>query len=261
MPDLRNQLSKIRVNRVTEERKQREEIRSTSSSVEIIKEIEVSEEIVEEIRASMEAQKQEIKNQEPPPSPLAMGHVPPNTGMITPGASPTPADSGAGVEEVEEEAEEGELMSQPNLPPRQLPASPETGKCTSQEKSPPRQFLASPESGECFSSSGDDNNVNRVTPFLRKHNNNHQKSGERMRSRGPNEFPNVQERDLDRPLTPPSPIYQDTEQDLEAPRPSYTKCEYGRMVEIHETAPPRRLSPTAGESAHEAPRDGKHEDL
>ena len=58
LPDLRERLSKIKVDRVTKERKQREEIHSTSSSVEIIEEIRpISGEMVEEIRGAMDAQK------------------------------------------------------------------------------------------------------------------------------------------------------------------------------------------------------------
>ena len=59
LPDLRERLSKIKVDRVTKERK---EIHSTSSSVEIIGEIRpISGEIAEKSRGDMDAQKQDTK--------------------------------------------------------------------------------------------------------------------------------------------------------------------------------------------------------
>ena len=217
---------------------------------------EVEIEIEEEIRGAMDAQKPDT--QEVASDAYLEGILQERRAEIgikirnmKPEASPTPADSGmgpgseteVGEEEVEIEIEEGELVLKPNSPPRQLPASPEPGICTTQNNSPQRQLLVSPESGEYYSSS-DDNNVNQVTPFLREQNNNPQKSKGRPRVGGPNEFPNAQERDPERPLTPPSPIYQDTEQDQEVPRSSYTRCESGRIVEIHETAPSYAETPT-----------------
>ena len=147
-------------------------------------------------------------------------------------ASHAPADSGMCPRSETKEIEEGELVPIPSSPPRQLPASPGPGLCTPQNNSPPRQSLVS----EYYSSS-DENDMNRGTPFLREQNNNHKKSKGCPRVGGPNEFPNAQERDQERPLTPPSPIYQDTEQDREAPPPSYKRCESGKIVEIHETVP------------------------
>ena len=131
---------------------------------------------------------------------------------LKPETSTTPADSEMGPgseteeEEVEIELEEGELVPKQNSTPRRFPALPEPGMCTTQNNSPPRQHLASTESGEYYFSS-DNNDVNQVTPVLHEHNNNHQKSKGRPRGGGPNEFPNAQERDPERPLTPPSPLY------------------------------------------------------
>ena len=57
--------------------------------MEIIEEIRpIPREIIEEIRGAIDAQEQETDGRDSPLSPLAMGFVPPYTGLITPDSTP-----------------------------------------------------------------------------------------------------------------------------------------------------------------------------
>ena len=181
----------------TEDRK-RSEASSTTPSVEIINEVKpkpIPQEIIDEIQLALYARDRIQDSPKTHSEKLTRGLVPHYTVDNTPEASG------------EEPASNSELLEDGELPPQNNSPT-EHGESTPPNNSPLRQEAATSDDGE-HSTSDDDTNVTHETPS-------------RARTSAvkpprqqlyPRYFPRVIERDPNKPLTPPSPIYRDGEPD------------------------------------------------